>query len=688
MLSQIQMKGAQMTFRHFNRKGYALFACLGHEVRIGVLSAATLLSATPRLMAATSHDLSVSDSTSQGFETDDTKLDEAVVSASRAPLAANVAARPVMTLTRRELAAAGVTSINDVLKLSAGVDVRQRGGFGVQSDISIEGGTFDQITILVNGIAIGNPQSGHNAADFPLNLDDVERVEILQGAASRVFGSQAFSGAINVVTRQGGDALTASVQGGSYGTLLTEGRTAWQLGNRFTTSASIGYRRSDGAIKNGAFKGTRAFWQGRYDDDAFRLDAQAGLSTQDFGANTFYSGAYPDQWEATRRYFLSAKAETKGRVHLSPQVSWLRNVDHYQLIHNSSRGENFNRSDVYTLGLNAWTAWALGRTAFGAELREEGIYSSNLGRPMDESQYFRVPGETDIFYTKHDSRTNMSYFIEHNVVLKQWTLSAGVMAQKNTAASRHFSFYPGVDISYRPLADVKLFASWNKSMRLPTFTDLYYKSPTQEGNVGLHPEECSSFRLGASWNTRVIAANIEGHFNRGANMIDWVMRSADDIYHATSFNLDNMGVSTSVALSFSEWFGKRQPLDKLTVAYAYLHQHRRKGEDYFKSNYALEYLRHKFTATLSHRIFSSLSALWTLRVNDREGAYLQYENGQSTGQLHPYGTHALLDCKLTWTKPRYELFADMTNLTSHRYFDLANVRQPGFMIMGGVKVKL
>ena len=75
-------------------------------------------------------------------------------------------------------------------------------------------------------------------------------------------------------------------------------------------------------------------------------------------------------------------------------------------------------------------------------------------------------------------------------------------------------------------------------------------------------------------------------------------------------------------------------------------------------------------------------------MQDREGAYLRYENGISTGELHPYGAHALLDCRVSWTQPHYDLFVDMTNLTSHRYYDLANVRQPGFMLMGGVKVRL
>ena len=188
-----------VTFHHFNRKGWSLFGCLHREVRIGVLGVATLMCATPRLMATNSGMMLVPDGSA--VKSDTLSLSGAEVSATRAPLAADVAARQVQTLTHDDLAAAGVRTVNDVLKLSAGVDVRQRGGFGIQTDISINGGTHDQIAILINGVPIVNPQTGHNAADFPLNISDIERIEILEGAASRVMGSQAFSGAITMCTR-------------------------------------------------------------------------------------------------------------------------------------------------------------------------------------------------------------------------------------------------------------------------------------------------------------------------------------------------------------------------------------------------------------------------------------------------------------------------------------------------------
>ena len=686
------------TFKRFNRKGWSLFAALHREVRIGVLGAATLAVATPRLMATTT---AVAEGHLNATETeaetlaDTLVLGEAAVSASRAPLAADVQARQVLTLTRSDLEAAGVQSVNDVLKLSAAIDVRQRGGFGIQTDISIDGGTHDQITILLNGVPLVNPQTGHNAADFPLNLSDIERIEVLEGAASRVMGSQAFSGAINVVTRTSPSAsqgqpspLELQLEGGSYATFRGEARTAWAWGKGWSASASGSYQRSDGAVSNGAFKGGKGFSQLIYDNTDFKAHFQIGATANDFGANTFYSAAYPNQWEATRRYLVSAQAETKGRVHLQPMLSWVRSLDHFQLIRHSATGENFHRGDVFAASLNAWTQWALGRTAIGAELREESIYSTNLGRDLQEDQYVSIPNQDGLYYKKHDDRTNVSYFLEHNVVWRSFTLSAGVMAERNNAIDSKFRFYPGVDVSYRPSASWRIYASWNRSLRLPSFTDLWYKSPTQEGNVGLRPEECSAVRIGADFRQRILSLHLKAHYQHGNHMIDWVMRSADDIYHATSFKLDNFGAGMDARLNLAEWWGGHQPFQSLTLSYAWIHQNRLEGEPYFKSNYALEYLRHKFVASLTHRILPALSACWTLRVQQREGSYLIYKDNKPTGQLHPYGTYAQLDCKVQWSKPHYMLFADFTNLTSHRYFDLANVRQPGFLALCGIKLKL
>ncbi len=663
------------TFRRFSRKGYALFNCLGREVRIGVLSVATLTCAVPALRAqVTEQPIATSE------ERESELLEEATVSASRSPLGAEVVARQVTVLTRTDLASAGVTTINDALKLSASVDVRQRGGFGIQTDISINGGTFDQIALYVNGMPFSNPQTGHNAADFPFTLQDIERIEVLEGASARLFGTQAFSGAINVVTRTNGRSMI-QLQGGSYGTVMGEARGVAQFG-KTTTSLSGRLFRSDGAVENGDFKGGSFFWQGQHRHEDWQLQWQSGATLKDFGANTFYSASFNNQWEATRRYFASLQAEVGKKVHFTPKISWVRSTDHYLLRRdNPAFYENFNRTDVFTLGVGAWTSWQLGRTAIGAEVQHEQLRSRNLGFDLSESLWTKIPGQDSLKYTRGADRTNINIYADHHLFLNDWTLSLGILAQKNTLTDKGFRFLGGIDISYRPSEQWRFFASWNQAMRQPTFTDLWYKSPTHEGNGALKPERNTAYRLGADFQSCGISLSAKAFYQHGSDMIDWVQYVANDKWHSANFGIDNFGFSWRTELSLSTLLGKNQPLKRFVVDYAYVHQNRKDDTPIYKANYALEYLRHKLTATLTHRLVADLYASWNFRLQRREGSYVPYVDNKPTGTLQAYGTHALLDCRLSWERSRYQLSLDLNNITAHRYYDYGNVRQAGFLLM-------
>ena len=589
-----------ITFRHFLRKGYALFAALGREVRIGVLTAATLTAAAPCLAQA-SAERPAGNAVTATSPGDTIELEEAeVLATAAATRLADPATATVQVLTREAVTSAGVSSINDLLKLATGTDVRQRGGFGMQTDISIDGGTFDQVALFVNGFPVNNPQTGHNAADFPLNLLDIERVEVLAGAATSVFGSQAFSGAVNVITRtrpsltETGDGRRLALDGGlafgSHGTMMTEVRAAAVPHPAWSTSLSAGYRRSDGAVENSDYRSGKVFWQGRTRMKDVTLSAQAGIALSNFGANTFYSAAYPDQWEATRRFHAGVRAETAGSIRFVPEFSWMRNADHFQLVRRSATGENYHRGDVYAGGIRAYAPWRSrntslsGTLSMGAELRHEDIFSSNLGRPMDEAQRFS-------HYTRRDGRTNVALTLGHTLRWHRWSADASLAAQRNSSTGRGMRFYPGVNLAFMPRVQrgtLRLTASWQRTLRLPTFTDLYYKSPTLEGNRNLRPEENNGVRMGAEWRTHAWSVTIQTFLNHGTNMIDWVLRTPEDqMYHATSFTLNNMGGSLTLLADLQQLLGKRQPLRRATLSYAYMHQHRCHGnEQVFKSNYA------------------------------------------------------------------------------------------------------
>jgi vitamin B12 transporter len=663
-----------LRFKRFNRKGYSLFASIGREVLIGTLSVTTLTFAKAEGIST----MPIRHDSIQGNSNKEVLLDEVSVTGSRVPMTALQSARIVSVITRDDIARANAESINDLLKIATGVDVRQRGSFGVQTDISIDGGTFDQITILLNGVNISNPQTGHLAADFPVDLKDIERIEVLEGASARVFGCSAFSGAINIITRSDNESnVRVGAEGGLFGSFGTS--AGFNLANgAWRNSISGGYQQSDGGTDNSDFKRRRGFYQGAYNSNHFDLQWQAGLSSQDYGANTFYSAKFNNQYEENRRYLTSITADIKllngNKLHILPTLYWNRNNDHYQLKRGTDFGENYHRTDVLGGGINAHLTWDLGKTALGAEIRRESILSTSLGEPMDSADYKKVDG-TDRFYDHKAHRTNTSIYLEHDILLHQFTISAGVLANRNTGLDNDFRFYPGVDISYRPSDNWKIYASWNKALRMPTYTDLYTNNSAQVGTVYLKPERNSVLKTGIRYRNHGIEAVAAVFYSRGRNMIDWVYATSTATkYQAMNIGkLDNEGISTDLTFCIPEITGNSHFfISQIKLGYNYLHQTHKTDQEIFKSLYALEYLKHKFTAEIDHQIWSNLSASWSLRWQERMNGYSPYTK---------------IDCKIMWKMPTYDLYVQADNLTNHHYYDLTAIKQPGIWIMAGGNIK-
>ena len=246
MYKTIFNKRSSFKFTHFSNKGYALFSCLGKEVIVGTLSVASLTNARAN---GVSTDVAKID-TSFYKNGKEVVLDEVNITGSRAPLTRSQQTRMVTVLSREDIQAAPVQSVNDLLKYAVGVDVRQRGPIGAQTDISLRGGNDEQITILLNGINICDPQTGHNAFDFPVDISEIERIEILEGPAARVYGTSSLLGAINIVTKTPSQSsLSAHVEGGSYG-YSSEGARANIVKGNWNNSFSANYTRSDGYTRS------------------------------------------------------------------------------------------------------------------------------------------------------------------------------------------------------------------------------------------------------------------------------------------------------------------------------------------------------------------------------------------------------------------------------------------------------
>jgi len=517
-----------LVFRRFGNKGYSLFACLGREVVCSVLSVATLTYASAE---SVSTNPVVTDSTAMTTARE-MMLEEVSVTGSRAPLTRSQAARMVTVLERADIQQAPVQSINDLLKYAVGVDVRQRGPVGAQTDISIRGGTSDQIILLLNGINICDPQTGHNAMDLPVDLSEIVRIEVLEGPASRIYGTSSLVGAINIVTRPAQQtSADFSLEGGSFGYGKVSGRANLKQG-RWNNQLSAGYNRSDGYSRNKAgglntdFSGGKGFYQGQYEDQQMQLNWHLGIADKGWGSSTFYASPKwqaDDQYEHTTKIYSAIQGSSKqGRLRLSGSIYWNQNRDRYE----GYRGlpekmkYNYNRTDVYGVSLGSYFDWAAGRTAFGAEVRNEDLVSGNLGEPLSQTHHI---SSTDRDYTLGVNRTNISGFLEHNVLMNDVTISAGLVAVKNTWSAMNMSVYPGIDISYRPGNHLKLHASYNTSLRMPSFTEMYYKLQGYSADPHLKPEEMQALEIGGTIHYPRFTIHSTLWYHHGQNMIDWIM---------------------------------------------------------------------------------------------------------------------------------------------------------------------
>ena len=683
-------KRSVLKFKHFSNHGYSLFAVLGKEVLIGVLSVATLQHATAKGISVNAEKAEMdSVVTNRGV-----MMDEVSVTGTRAPLTVSQQARMVTVLSREDIQAAPVQSVNDLLKYAVGVDVRQKGPLGALTDVSIRGGNSEQVTILLNGINICDAQTGHNAFDFPVDISEIERIEILEGPAARVYGTSSLLGAINIVTQTPPQSsLSAHVEGGSYG-YLSAGMRANLSKGKWNNQLSGSYTRSDGYLRNKAgklnadYRTGKAFYQGNYTDNDVRVQWHAGMSIKDFGSNTFYSTKYDDQFEHTFKTFTAIQAENlKGRFHIRPAIYWNRSMDRFELFRNAANKYPFNyhRTDVYGVNLNTYFDWKLGRTAVGAEIRNEDLVSGNLGEPLAKPKHIHG---TDRDYTVGLNRTNIQFVFEHNLILDRFTLSAGLIAVKNTQADMHMRVYPGIDASYRIGQAWKLYASYNTSLRMPSVTELFYSVGGHKADKHLKPEELSALETGVKYETKGVTAKASLYWNHHKNLIDWINDGTLDASGAPLWKSVNFGTindfGAEMALDFNllQLIPSQRFFKKFGVAYSYINQDKTEQAG-IVSKYALEYLKNKVVSNLQMNLWRNLDLGLNYRFQHRMGSYLDVNN-----QRHKYRSYGVMDARLSWNDKSWTAYLEANNLFGTHYLDYGNVPQPGTWVIGGIRINL
>ncbi|MBS1937195.1 MAG: TonB-dependent receptor [Bacteroidetes bacterium] len=627
---------------------------------------------------------------------DTTKLEAIQVTATRIPDVLPRIGRHLQVIDSLQLHGQARPEVSEVLRMGSLVDVRERGPFDVQTDLGIRGGTFDQALVLLDGVPLSDPQTGHHAMDLPLPGELLDRVEVLYGGASRTFGAGAFSGAINLITRAPQDnrgSLTA--QGGQYGSLRSAINQDLLLGG---TGLRIGalYGHSDGYVKNSDFdqaggqvEAARAFGK-------LKLRAQAGYTHKRFGAQNFYSSLYPDQMEVTGTGFATVGVQHQGgpwdwnakayfRQHDDLFELFREDEDHYRysngfFIRNGTDTARFSPTFFYTFHnrhrtqaggamANATHRWKGGTTAFGVHARDEHILSNVLGKPLATPVYLSGTREA---LTRSDERRNLALHADHRYTRGRWTLDGGLLLNLNSSFAPEWA--PGLDAVYRWNKGHSTYASLGRAFRFPTWTDLYYNRGGAIGSASLQPEHADQVEVGhrilhGTWNLKVAAWR-----RQGRDLIDWVQRPGETTVHATNLTeVDLNGLELEAGLRAGKGRGG------LLYAYQWADQH----QFNFASLYVLDHLTHNAVLWWNQALPAGFSVQANLTWKQRYGTYARFSDGVQVAYPNPLR----MDLKADWTHRSITLFASIYNLLDAQQMDRGNIALPGRWIAGGMQLR-
>ena len=322
-----------------------------------------------------------------------------------------------------------------------------------------------------------------------------------------------------------------------------------------------------------------------------------------------------------------------------------------------------------------------GKTTFGFDVRYEHIAGNVLGIPTGDT--IKALFYKEGFYTRTASRTNFSVFAEHKVSFKNLNILLSLMANTNTAYNGKVHFYPGLNIDYQIRKNWFLKAYFNRSLRLPTFTDLYYSGPANTGNPELKPEEAININTSVNFKKGILKTKISAFCTIGNNSIDWV-RLADTLkwkpMNVTRVVTTGFDLSATVDLSKKKIF-----LNKISVQYTFINKNSSAGE--YQSHYVMDYLRNNVVVTAGFTIYKGLGTDWFYSFRHRNGNYLKWNAETGKEESVPYGHYNIVDARVYWRYKKLEIFTDIKNLFNITYYDYGNVPQPGRWFYLGLKYK-
>jgi vitamin B12 transporter len=663
-------------FRYWSRKRISVLKSLALVIKIGVLCLSySILNTIPVLYAQ-------ADSTITELKL--REIGEVEVIGRRNQAVFSEVSRFITVIRHKEIEKAGIQNIQDLLEYISNADIRQRGPEGIQADVSLRGGSFDHVMVLVNGINMSDPQTGHLSLDLPFGMEAVDRIEVLEGSAARILGPGAFTGAVNILTTSGeSNSLSASLTYGKYNYRRAY-LTAEFLTGPLRSFFSINHSTSDGYIKNTDFRLQNLYYRGNLLTGKTTIDFQSGYMHKQFGAGGFYSPRFPDQFEKSGLWMSSVRVATGSKIKLTSAVSWRRRKDHFMLERDDpSFYQNYHRTDVFGSQLNLIFDYKLLTTTLGFDVRSEHILSNNIG--FDNPDPVPIRGENNAYYTKRYDRNNIAYFQEHNLVINRLNLTGGLMINWNTAYPDKPFLSPGIDVGYQLIKHGSIFISVNRALHLPTFTDMFYIDPLNQGDFNLQPNRMITLEGGIKYQNEIVNASLSGFYNSGRDIIDWLWTFDKNIFSPVNLReYKTRGLTSNLTYVSKKHTLIWRLFSQISINYQFINM-KKSLTDSVSKYYNL---RQKLSVGIIQEITDHIVCSWYVSFQDRYGELIGYRESDKTYYSSPYKPFWLIDGTIKWKIRFIELFAEMSNILNKHYIDAGSAVQPGRWLKAGLIFRL
>ncbi len=613
------------------------------------------------------------------------ELDPVTITASLQPVSASATGRNIIVIKGEQFSKLPIHSLDELLKYVPGVEVQMRGPMGAQSDIVLRGGTFQQVLVIIDGIRINDPNTGHFNSYIPIAPAEIERIEVLKGASSAIYGAEAVGGVIHIITKtfaakqgQKSKQLTAQGTAGQYGLLNGQLGGFYQNGN----TAIAG-----GILSNNATgqqqRGTRGFFHNtsasasinQFISKNWNISFRSAFDNRNFAAQNFYTTFKSDTANEKVNSFWNQLQLNYAKQHhnFSLDVGYKITKDTYTF--NTAAAANSNKSNLLQgLAVYNWQAGDKTTLTTGAQWVNKKMKSNDRGdHLLNQAGTFLILGQ----------RIG-DHFNLNPAMRLEWNERSGWVV------------VPQINLSYK-LPYWQLRGSAGKTIRDADFTERfnnYNKTLVTSGSIGnpdLVSERSLSYEAGADFfgikNMKIATTVFHQHFTQ---LIDFVTTPYDEMPRKTNLSptgtyalakniarVNSTGVETDI--QYTKQFDNKQQLwatlgmtwidsksDNATPSF-YVSSHAK-----FLTNFNLQYAIHWFSISVNG-LYKERNAQVSTPINASLSKDYFVLNIQMQAYLY---------------KNKLSIFGETDNVFDKQYSDLLGSKMPGRWVMGGCKVTL